>query len=92
MTGNPWPITIVVAKMPSILPSLQGAKVGVLDSVEANKEESKASPMQAKYEAVLSAASNTSKQGSQLISVQGLLVMAVYMLATFICDQKPERR
>ena len=76
----------------SILPSLQGAKVGVFDDgVEANKEESKASPMQAKYEAMLSAVSKTSKQ-AQLISAQGLLVMAVYMLATFIRDQKPKRR
>ena len=47
--------------------------------------------MQAQYEALLDTASNTTKQ-TQLISVQGLLIMATYMLVQGLREQKPARR
>ena len=49
------------------------------------------SPDERKYKALLAKASASSKQAN-IMSVQGLLIMFTYMMASFLRDQQPKRR
>ena len=59
--------------------------------MQEKKQEGEVSPKQMQYKALLDTASKTTKQ-AQLISVQGILIMATYMLVAFLREQKPQRR